>query len=50
MRLFVLREERFAVDYWYRDNGEIPYIQPIPDWTKKRDFPDAFNTEHAARD
>jgi hypothetical protein len=41
-------DERFAVDSWYRDNGEMPYIQPIADWAKKRDFADAFNPELAA--
>jgi hypothetical protein len=41
-------DERFAVDSWYRDNGEMPYIQPIDDWASKRDFPDAFNPELAA--
>ena len=40
--------QRFAVDSWYRDNGEMPYIQPIGDWAAKRDFPDTFNPELAA--
>jgi hypothetical protein len=40
--------QRFAVDSWYRDNGELPYIQPIADWSKKRGFSDAFNPELAA--
>ncbi len=40
--------KRFAVDSWYRDNGEMPYIQPIEDWQKKRDWPAAFNPELAA--
>ena len=40
--------QRFAVDSWYRDNGEMPYIQPIADWVNKHDFPDAFNPELAA--
>ena len=40
--------QRFAVDSWYRDNGELPYIQPIDDWLSKRDFPDDFNPELAA--
>jgi hypothetical protein len=40
--------QRFAVDSWYRDNGEMPYIQPIADWVKKRDFADDFNPELAA--
>ena len=22
-----------AVDSWYRDNGELPYLQPLNDWT-----------------
>jgi len=40
--------ERFAVDSWYRDNGELPYIQPLADWKHKRDFPVAYNPELAA--
>lgn len=39
---------RFAVDSWYRDNGEPPYIQPIEDWQRKRDFPADYNPELAA--
>ena len=27
---------RFAVDSWYRDNGELPFIQPIELWLRKR--------------
>ena len=37
----------FAVDSWYRDNGEMPYIQPLADWSKKRDFSSRFNPELA---
>ena len=40
--------QRFAVDSWYRDNGELPYIQPIADWQRKRDFPSDLNPELAA--
>lgn len=39
---------RFAVDSWYRDNGELPYIQPLDDWQRKRDFPPRYNPELAA--
>ena len=35
----------FAVDSWYRDNGEMPYIQPLADWSRKREFPISFNPE-----
>lgn len=41
-------DARFAVDSWYRDNGELPFIQPISDWRRKRDFPADFNPELAA--
>ena len=41
-------DARFAVDSWYRDNGELPYIQPIDDWRRKRDFPAAYNPELAS--
>lgn len=39
---------RFAVDSWYRDNGEMPYLQPLADWRRKRDFPAAYNPELAS--
>lgn len=35
----------FAVDSWYRDNGEPPYIQKIEDWEDKDDFPVAYNPD-----
>lgn len=41
-------EQVYAVDSWYRDNGEMPYIQPLEDWRRKRDFPVAYNPELAA--
>jgi hypothetical protein len=37
----------FAVDSWYRDNGEMPYIQPLADWSRKREFTNSFNPELA---
>ena len=40
---------KFAVDSWYRDNGEMPYVQPIADWESKRDFPADYNPELASR-
>lgn len=39
---------RFAVDSWYRDNGELPFIQPIESWQRKRDFAADFNPELAS--
>lgn len=39
---------RFAVDSWYRDNGEMPYLQPLDDWQRKREFPAAYNPELAS--
>ena len=39
---------RYAVDSWYRDNGELPYIQPLEDWQRKRDFPAEYNPELAS--
>lgn len=41
-------QARFAVDSWYRDNGELPYIQPLEDWQRKLDFPSAYNPELAS--
>ncbi len=42
-------ERRFAVDSWYRDNGELPLLQPLEDWRRKLDFPAAYNPELASR-
>ncbi len=39
---------RFAVDSWYRDNGEPPYIQPLDDWLAKRGFDAEYNPDLAA--
>ncbi len=38
---------RYAVDSWYRDNGELPLIQPLEDWRRKRDWPVEHNPELA---
>ena len=35
----------FAVDSWYRDNGEPPYIQKLEDWEDKDDFPVEYNPD-----
>jgi hypothetical protein len=37
--------ELFAVDSWYRDNGEPPYVQPLKDWQKKKSFPEQYNPD-----
>ena len=37
--------QKFAVDSWYRDNGEPPYIQPLQDWQVKKAFPDRYNPD-----
>ncbi len=37
--------QKFAVDSWYRDNGEPPYIQPLQDWQVKKSFPDQYNPD-----
>jgi hypothetical protein len=28
--------QRYAVDSWFLDNGELPYIQPLQDWLSGR--------------
>jgi hypothetical protein len=38
--------QKFAVDSWYRDNGELPYIQPLADWQVKNDFTKKYNPEN----
>lgn len=37
--------ELFAVDSWYRDNGEPPYIQSLDDWRRKASFPESLNPD-----
>jgi hypothetical protein len=43
----VIREhntnQQFAVDSWYRDNGDLPYIQKIENWLRKSSFSDSLN-------
>ena len=36
-------QQLYAVDSWYRDNGEPPYIQKLEDWQRKRSFPVSLN-------
>ena len=38
-------DQLFAVDSWYRDNGEPPYIQKLEDWEDKEDFPFEYNPD-----
>jgi hypothetical protein len=38
-------KQKFAVDSWYRDNGEPPYIQPLADWQVNKDFPRQYNPD-----
>ena len=35
--------ESYAVDSWYRDNGEPPYIQRLEDWRRKAAFSESLN-------
>ncbi len=37
--------EVFAVDSWYRDNGQPPYLQRIEDWRRKADFSPELNPD-----
>ncbi len=37
--------EYFAVDSWYRDNGEMPYIQKLEDWQRKKSFSELLNPD-----
>lgn len=41
-------ERVIAVDSWYLDNGELPFLQSLDDWRRKRDFPVELNPELAA--
>ena len=31
-------DRRYAVDSWFLDNGEPPYVQPLEDWKSGRRF------------
>lgn len=42
--------QRYAVDSWYRDNGELPLMQPLEQWRRMRDWPVEHNPELAARE
>ena len=33
----------YVVDSWYRDNGELPYIQKLDDWQRRNSFDLALN-------
>ncbi len=37
--------QNFAVDSWFRDNGEPPYIQRIENWRKKKKFSAQYNPD-----
>ena len=37
--------QQYAVDSWYRDNGEPPYLQKLEDWEVKQDFPASYNPD-----
>ncbi len=39
--------QKYAVDSWYRDNGELPLLQALEDWRRKKDFPTSLNPELA---
>ncbi len=43
----VIRElpsnDLYAVDSWYRDNGEKPFVQRLADWQYRDDFPSGLN-------
>ncbi len=43
----VIRElpsnELYAVDSWYRDNGEKPFVQRLADWQYRDEFPISLN-------
>ena len=38
-------DQLFAVDSWYRDNGQPPYIQKLEDWENKDEFPAEHNPD-----
>jgi len=39
--------KRFAVDSWFRDNGEPPDILPLEDWLRGRTMKEQSATSHA---
>jgi len=38
-------QRHYAVDSWYLDNGELPYIQPLDEWRGKQPFRQAATEE-----
>ena len=34
-------QQHYAVDSWYLDNGDLPYIQPLDEWQDKQPFKQA---------
>lgn len=36
-------DKLYAVDSWYRDNGEKPYIQKLSHWRRSDSFPELLN-------
>ncbi len=36
--------QRFAVDSWFLDNGQPPYVQQLEQWRSGRPFPETMNT------
>ena len=37
--------QQFAVDSWYRDNGQLPYLQKLENWEDREDFPTQYNPD-----
>jgi hypothetical protein len=38
-------KQKFAIDSWYRDNGELPYIQLLANWQVKKNFLKKYNPD-----
>jgi hypothetical protein len=38
-------KQKFAIDSWYRDNGQMPYIQLLGNWQAKKDFVKKYNPD-----
>jgi hypothetical protein len=38
-------KQKFAIDSWYRDNGQMPYIQLLSNWQVKKEFVKKYNPD-----
>jgi hypothetical protein len=40
-----ITKQKFAIDSWYRDNGQKPYIQLLANWQAEKEFLTLYNPD-----